>query len=438
MARRKSERSQIEETPFFSVNHSMDEDVIRQEIILDNRRYASAMPRLVLDSDDAGSAWWKSFIQGGWPVPTSARREVGILDLFSGAGGLSLGVKLAARSLGIDAHTYAAVDVDDTALRAYHVNHKPDEIIHDSVRNLVSYSVVKDDDGFRFGSSPTVRHSGIAANQDKISVVVGGPPCQGHSTFNNKTRHKDVRNELYLTVPAMAVALDAEVVIIENVPHVRAAKENVVGAAIDLLKSAGYQVTDGVLSANAMGWPQTRSRFFIVATKPWTPTPVGMVEDVLSRKARDLAWLIGDIADRDDETLMTSTPVLSPENQERVRVLHEHEGGVYELPEFVRPQAHIDSPTYKAVYGRLHWDKPAQTITTGFLTPGRGRYVHPSKYRTINPLEAARIQGFPDSYRFENGGEKTTRSMLTKWIGDAVPSPLGFAAGLAAWLLMDK
>ena len=360
-----------------------------------------------------------------------------IISLFSGAGGLSLGVKLAAQSVGIEAHTYAAVDVDDTALRAYQLNHEPDEIIHDSVRNLVSYSVVKDEGGFRFGTSPTVRHPGIAANADRISVVVGGPPCQGHSTFNNKTRHKDVRNELYLTVPAMAVAVNAEVVIIENVPHVRAARENVVGASIDLLTSAGYKVTEGVISADSMGWPQTRSRYFIIATRSWEPVPLKSVQDVLSREARDLAWLIGDIADRDDSSLMTSTPILSSENQERVRVLHEHEGGVYELPEFVRPQAHLDSPTYKAVYGRLHWNKPAQTITTGFLTPGRGRYVHPSRYRTINPLEAARIQGFPDTYRFENGTEKTTRSMLTKWIGDAVPSPLGFAAGLSAWLLRE-
>ena len=62
-----------------------------------------------------------------------------------------------------------------------------------------------------------------------------------------------MRNELYLTVPAMGVALDADVVIIENVPHVRAAQENVVGAAVDLLQKAGYSLTCDVLSADSLG-----------------------------------------------------------------------------------------------------------------------------------------------------------------------------------------
>jgi len=90
------------------------------------------------------------------------------------------------------------------------------------------------------------------------------------------------------------------------------------------------------------------------------------------------------------------------------------------------------------VYGRMHWDQPSPTLTTGFMTPGRGRYVHPLERRTLLPREAARIQGFPDSYRFETRDSNNIgRSAIAKGIGDAVPSTLGFAAGLSALLGLD-
>ena len=86
-----------------------------------------------------------------------------------------------------------------------------------------------------------------------------------------------------------------------------------------------------------------------------------------------------------------------------------------------------------SVYGRLKPANPAPTITTGFMTPGRGRFIHPTERRTLTPLEAARIQGFPDTYDFNDpAGGAPTSQKLGKWIGDAVPMPLGYAATLAA------
>ncbi|MCZ7531736.1 MAG: DNA cytosine methyltransferase [Acidimicrobiia bacterium] len=87
------------------------------------------------------------------------------------------------------------------------------------------------------------------------------------------------------------------------------------------------------------------------------------------------------------------------------------------------------------MYGRLHPDRESQTITTGFMTPGRGRYVHPTERRVINALEAATLQGFPSTYEFHLPGETApSKLQLGKWIGDAVPMPLGHAASLAALL----
>ena len=85
------------------------------------------------------------------------------------------------------------------------------------------------------------------------------------------------------------------------------------------------------------------------------------------------------------------------------------------------------------VYGKLDWENPSGTITTGFLSPGRGRYIHPTQPRALSPHEAARIQGFPDGYFPLNTlVPEMKRSELAKWIGDAVPSILGFYVGIVA------
>jgi DNA (cytosine-5)-methyltransferase 1 len=78
------------------------------------------------------------------------------------------------------------------------------------------------------------------------------------------------------------------------------------------------------------------------------------------------------------------------------------------------------------VFGRLYWDKPAWTITTGFLVMGQGRFLHPLKRRVITPHEAARLQFFPDFFDF--GSQK--RSGYAKMIGNAVPAKMAYAVAI--------
>jgi DNA (cytosine-5)-methyltransferase 1 len=81
----------------------------------------------------------------------------------------------------------------------------------------------------------------------------------------------------------------------------------------------------------------------------------------------------------------------------------------------------------------MWWDRPAPTLTTGYLTPGRGRFIHPKDPRTLTPHEAARIQGFPDWFDFcAVPDREPSRKELGTWIGNAVPTILGYAAGLSA------
>src|SRR5690625_1721531 len=112
----------------------------------------------------------------------------------------------------------------------------------------------------------------------RVDVVLAGPPCQGHSNLNNRSRRDDRRNELYLTVPAVEVALQAPIVIIENVPAVIHDWSEVVPTARRLLEAEGYSVTDGMISADDLGWPQTRRRHFMVARKDAAPIPLSIIE----------------------------------------------------------------------------------------------------------------------------------------------------------------
>ena len=142
-------------------------------------------------------------------------------------------------------------------------------------------------------------------------------------------------------------------------------------------------------------------------------------------------WAIGDLEDALADNHMNRQPELSTDNVRRIDWLFDN--GQYDLALGERPDCHQEGTSYTSVYGRMYHDQPAPTITTGFMSPGRGRYVHPTKRRVLTPREVARIQGFPDTYNFSlPGGAVPHSAQLVKWLGDAVPMPLGHAATLAA------
>ena len=379
---------------------------------------------------DSWDTWWHSFLQGGTSQFLSGRpRKLRIVDLFSSAGGLSLGVREAARALGFNFEVELAADLDRDALATYELNFAPARVANSSVRSLVQFQVIGLGDEAHLSGMPTA--VGQAADLRDIDLIVGGPPCQGHSSLNNHTRGNDVRNDLYLTLPALALATQAKALIIENVPRVVRDRQRVVATTESVLRNAGYSVTSGVLSARDLGWPQTRSRHFLIASRDAPVIAIDQARLSLQREARPVWWAIGDlegVVPGDD--LLHTTPKLSRENQDRIQWLFEN--AAYELPNHIRPDCHKDGHTYPSVYGRIHKDSPAPTITTGFQTPGRGRFVHPTQQRVLTVREAARIQGFPDSFAFRAASGPLTRAMLQKWIGDAVPSILGFTAGILA------
>ena len=384
------------------------------------------------DSGDERGDWWRAYLDGEVPRAHSRRGKIRSLDLFCGPGGLALGFSQAARELGYVMVSEAALDGDGGAHRVYRSNHDTRTSATAAIGGaLIDYQVRGMGDQARFRYEPEIIDERFAHLPGSVDVVLAGPPCQGHSNLNNHTRRTDRRNELYLAVPAFAIATGASMVVIENVPAVVHDRQQVVASTERLLRDAGYYVTTGRFFADRMGWPQTRQRFFLLARKDRPPLDPAVVQGALSEeRARSLWWAISDLEDAEIDGLMTLPIDWSAENKRRIQWLFDN--NAYDLPPSERPECHQDGTTYNAVYGRLHLDRPAPTITSGFMTPGRGRYIHPTRMRTLTAREAARLQGFPDTYRFHpDESRPSLKTQLTKWIGDAVPMPLGHAAGLA-------
>jgi DNA (cytosine-5)-methyltransferase 1 len=369
---------------------------------------------------------WSRYLRGPRGAAASPSKTIRVLDLFSGVGGLALGFAHAALDSGLGVASAGAVDNDSAALDVYARNHETERTFSGSVSALVDFQVRGRGSAARFLYEPELTNRALW-HPGSVDAILAGPPCQGHSSLNNRTRGEDDRNKLYLTVPAMAVATNAETVIIENVPGVVRAKENVVDAAVALLHAADYRVSMGVLAADQLGWPQTRKRFFLVASRSLAPMSMQEIAATHARPPLPVSWAIADLIDRTDDHLDEVAEV-SAENVARVAWLFDNDA--YDTPLHMRPDCHKEGTSYTAVYGRMRWDAPAPTLTTGFLTMGRGRFIHPLRQRTITPREAARIQGFPDWFDF-NDATLPARKDLAKWIGNAVPTILGYTAAQA-------
>lgn len=384
-------------------------------------------------ADDPKGTWWRAYLEGLVPDPAEqGSSSLRTVDLFCGPGGLANGLRQLCAEIGVSVTPQLIVDQDEQATRVYAANHRARRRSTVSVSSLVDFSIRRSGDDARFLYLPELTDDDLARAAVRVDLLLAGPPCQGHSNLNNHTRREDPRNDLYLTVPAFAVAIGAPICIIENVPAILNDSDGVVGTAGQLFQSAGYEVETGIVSASAMGWPQARKRHFMIARRDLAPVPLKVVAEVLAEgRPRSLWWAIGDLEDLVSEHLLDQPTILSLENTARVNWLFENDAYDLDLPE--RPNSHRGGTTYVSVYGRLRKDAPAQTITTGFMSPGRGRYIHPTRRRVLTAREAARLQGFPDTYGFvPNPAEPPSRAKLAKWIGDAVPMPLGYAAALSA------
>lgn len=404
--------------------------LIRRSILFQGRPLGE---RLIEDRSELGASeplwkkWWRSYLRGSRPFtagePAGAVR---IVDLFSGCGGLALGAAEAVASFSLLPDFQAAVDVDRDALSVYERNIGPKRSICADVGMLVAYEVRSYGDGVRFASTPRIVHPYLRALSGSVDLVLAGPPCEGYSNLNNKTRRSDPRNRLVIDAVAVAVGLDAKALVVENVADALADRMQAFATAEQLLQGQGYHTVHKVVTASDFAVAQTRRRLFLFASKDGVPPAEMVLSQLRKTPPPDVRWAIEDLEDAAGD-VMNRAARLSPETKRRIDYLFDHD--LYDLPDSERPTCHRNGHSYKSVYGRLRWDEPAGTITTGFMTMGRGRFVHPSRRRTLTPREAARLQGFPDTIEFRSDARQPpSASHLAKWIGDAVPPPLGYVA----------
>lgn len=408
---------------------------IRQRLQIRNREYVVTIPMRNKASKRPEVAWVQSYLRGLPVEVLPPTRTLRVVDLFCGAGGLTTGLKYAARTLGIALDLALACDADLEALEVFRANHGPLLTSGADVQTLVNYHIAGRGDDASWSTWPTLIDPHLAEFLADLDVLVAGPPCQGHSNLNNRTRRTDSRNLLYLTTVAFGVATGAKLCIIENVPDVLNDSQEVVRTARALLVKSGYRIDEAVLSADDFGVPQRRRRHFLVAVRNSDyEFDLKALVDSLRIGPITVRQAIADLTDVEPSGPFDTVAVLSPENVRRINWLFEHDA--YDLPDKHRPKCHQNGHTYPSVYGRMRWDEPAQTITGGFLTPGRGRFIHPGVRRTVTPHEAARLQSFPDSYDFQLGSRPPPRSLFAKVIGDAVPPLLARAVGIAGFALL--
>lgn len=347
------------------------------------------------------------------------------IDLFSGAGGLSCGFEWAG------GHVVGGIEYDQHAAATFAANH-PDAVIWNTDIRTVSPRDVRE----RLG---------------QIDVVLGGPMCQGVSQRGRRDPH-DPRNFAFWTFADFVREIQPHFFVMENVSSLVSDVHNrdLAIAVFKELEELGYHLSAEVLNAAWFGVPQLRYRLVVVGSRDQQlpfPRQVerGILEDISSDCYTTVGEAISDLpflepgGDTDSPQLFGEWASLSsyalmcrenadaccnhwsadtkPINLKRIEFVSEG-GNWHDIPqEFLPPRFQRVRPSdHTTTYRRLHRDHPAYTITTECGNVTSGAYTHPTQNRAISVREAARLQGFPDRFRFIG-----PKSSQYRQVGNAVP-----------------
>lgn len=331
------------------------------------------------------------------------------VELFAGAGGLSLGAERAGLPVAV------AIECAEAAARTYKKNHPRTRLIQDDIR--------------------AVEPEKLDLPTEKL-VLFGGPPCQGFSTSNQRTRSiSNENNWLFEVFLRFVEALKPEVVIFENVAGlVHTSQGYFLGELVSRLNSLDYNVSYAVLDASRLGVPQKRHRFFCVASQSKS---IMLSEKLGNEEAISVLEAIHDLPALPVGHSIDTLPYRESPESSYARLMR---GGkkactghlvTNNAPHIVERYAHIppggnwaDIPadmmgTYKdvtrchtGIYKRLDPNQPS--VVLGNFR--KNMLIHPFEDRGLSEREAARIQSFPDCYDFSGSiGQQQQQ------VGNAVP-----------------
>jgi len=328
-----------------------------------------------------------------------------IIDLFSGAGGLSLGFEMANFKVDL------AIELEENYYRAYKGNHPETLSLNKDITDLNC----KD-------------FSNKYLKNKEIKGIIGGPPCIGFSTVGNR-RPDDPRNMLIFYFIQWIEHFKPKFFVMENVPGILSmGNGKVVEKVFNLYKEIGYACKMETLLAADYGVPQDLGKNAL----PSYLTVQDAISDILSiepftKKRTDdmIKKYSHQPKTRYQKYLRKNSTGLydhfAPNHSELVmkRISHINQG----MNHSSLPKEYQLKGGYPNIYGRLHLNKPADTITGNCgCVSAPGRFIHPTQNRAISIREAARLQSFPDNYRF-------CGSMRDKYkqVGNAVPPLMAYA-----------
>ena len=341
-------------------------------------------------------------------------KSISAVDLFCGVGGLTYGLEQA----GIKVN--AGIDIDETCKYAYEENNEADFICKDI-------------------ASVTDEYLSSLYPEGDIKLLVGCAPCQPFSYHMRKFKNQipDDRWGMLANMQELIKKVKPEIVSMENVPLIQ--KHQVFTDFVDTLDDLDYQVHHEVVYCPDYGVPQKRRRLVLIASKlgeislpseTHAPSEQNGLKPYLTVKDA-----IGNLPEITDGKVCNTDPLhwtrkLAEINKKRLK--KSKPGGTWldwDL-ELRAPCHQKDSgQSYKSVYARMEWDKPAPTITTQFYNFGTGRFGHPEQDRALSLREGALLQTFPSDYDFIDPKFPATFTRLGVHIGNAVPVQLATVIG---------
>jgi DNA (cytosine-5)-methyltransferase 1 len=340
------------------------------------------------------------------------KKKLNAVDIFSGAGGMSIGASMA----GI--HVVVAVEYDNHAAATFKTNHPKSEIITDDIRKVT-----------------------LDKKYKNPFILFGGPPCQGFSTSNTKTRNSNnSNNSLFWEYIRQVDELSPDWFVFENVEGIKSFDNGtVINRLEEEFKKLGYKTNWKVLTASDYGVPQNRNRFFMVGNKldidfifPEKKAKIVTVKEAID----DLPILNnGDSFDQLDykQTSVSSYAKLMrgkvkkasqnyvSKNKEYVieRYKHIKPGQNWKaIPEELMKNYTDTKNCHSGIYKRLDPNSPSVVIANY----RKNMLIHPFEDRGLSVREAARIQSFPDNFIFRGN-----LSFQQQQIGNAVPPLLAKA-----------
>jgi DNA (cytosine-5)-methyltransferase 1 len=329
-----------------------------------------------------------------------------VVDLFCGAGGLSLGLRNAGLEIA------AGCDLDSACQFPFEKNVRAPFYLQD------------------VGSLKADTVSGWFGNAD-IRILAACAPCQPFSGYVVGRYGEDERWRLLLDVQRLTTQILPEIVTVENVS--RLALRPLWVEFVNHLRAIGYSTSFEVVDCSQYGIPQRRRRLILLASRIGNISIPGAtceapptVRDAIAKFPSVAAGMAH------ESDIMQCARALTPANLARIQA--SSPGGTWrDWERSMRAECHKAKrgKTYPSVYGRMVWDKPSPTITTQFYGFGNGRFGHPEQDRALTLREGAALQTFPRDFEFVPANSRLNFRLVGRLIGNAVPVNLGHAIGKA-------